>query len=1251
MIRKMNYFTLKCLCLVSLIMFQQQVFSQSYTYQEESFEESIWNAAPNSSNTISSTSGDWTIAKNNVQSNAIPAKDGAFSLVIATKSNAVITPLLEKGAGILTYHVIKSSGGGRVIMVSTSKDKSSWSTLIDSIAIPQEWMKRRIEILDPEVRYVKFETNSNGSVLVDQVYVTSAGSSSIHILTSTSNAVTQTTVEVGGVLSKSSEEEIISCGVLYSTASEVDYTSQKQESQTKIGEFNVELTNLEPGTQYYYRAYAETNAGINYGDVLSFKTRPADPPVAYFVQEFNNDDHMPSSEPTSPVSIDVPGQGTWIFLLANKSTNPLYIQDGSQSNLRVKKNGAYVISPVLEDGVTDVSFYEGRGSRELSIYYSVDSGTNWIFHSNVTTIKVDPNIISINDSTVNRIKIANESGSDADIDNLSITVYPSGNPPVVTTNLVTNVTKTSAIVSANVTSSGTKAIVERGVCWSTTPKPILVDHSVRVSGDLGTFNVELDNLPAGRTIYVRAYATSRSGTAYGEIMSFNTEPATTPVVATIEAINITAETALLGGVVSDKGGAIIGELGICWSLSAQPTIDNNKVAGTFKNESEFAVLVNQLSPNTQYFYRAYALNEAGVGYGEIKSFTTGSISLPEVSTGQVNDILSYKATATGTILSTGNAPISFGVCWNISGTPTIEDNHTILESDDSLFYNTIGNLMGATKYYIRAYVTNSLGTSYGEEISFVTLPTTVLYVSPSGVDATADGSLLKPFYSLQKAIDLVQAGDTIFLKGGTYYYSNRINVSSVGDEDGGYIRVFAMKGERALLDFSAMPLDPSNQGIRVTGSYWHFYGLDIKGAGDNGMLIERNKPTGGTPADIINRIEEGHHNIVEFCTFFDNKDTGLQMKNMAEYNRVINCDSYHNRDDEDGNADGFAPKLSVGTGNYFYGCRAWNNSDDGWDGILYDAKEGFEDNMTTIYENCWAFNNGFLKDGSESKGNGNGFKLGGSGNMDRRHNVILIRCLAFDNLMKGFDQNHNTGDMSLLNCTGFSNKYLKNKNHFTYKIDEDILAPGKALTLTNCVAVWDGVTDPSDSQYTPLRLMQGIRTTNDFLTSASDYVSTDTTGVRSSRNADGSLPKLSFMNIRPENYKLIDTGTSIDDFMFNEELIKGITYNGSAPDLGCFETGDITNGIGENILPLQTQSLFVYPQPVTEHFTVKVYAGSQEGRMSLKLFNLNGKEVISKSFNGDEVTIERGNLAGGMYVLIVTDDVYGKRYGSSLMLK
>jgi hypothetical protein len=272
----------------------------------------------------------------------------------------------------------------------------------------------------------------------------------------------------------------------------------------------------------------------------------------------------------------------------------------------------------------------------------------------------------------------------------------------------------------------------------------------------------------------------------------------------------------------------------------------------------------------------------------------------------------------------------------------------------------------------------------------------------------------------------------------------------------------------------------------------------------------------------------GSFNIIELCTFFENRDTGLQMGGGASQNQVINCDSYANADASQGNADGFAPKLDVGTGNAFFGCRAWRNSDDGWDGYLRGAND-----VTTRLESCWCFLNGYLKDGSPSVGNGNGYKTGGSDTKDLMHNVVLTRCLAFDNRVKGFDQNNNRGSITIYHGTAY-------RNGTNYGLGDTLaFSKGKVLTVANSVALgpWRCIAPRSDDKQLDASACRA---------DAADFLSLDTAGVGGPRNPDGSLPELRFL-FPSNSSQLVNAGTDV-----------GLPFNGPAPDLGALETPAVT---------------------------------------------------------------------------------------------
>lgn len=1232
---KMNYYEVRkrtCFLLLMILGVWNVSWGQTYAYIAESFEQDVWITSNNNPTSIASLSGTWSVYRDNIRVDTPAALDGNYCLSLVRK-DGMITPELTNGAGILTYFVRKSSS--RIIYVETSVDKLIWSSPIDTYTITDDWVKRTVLINDPEVKYIRFRVNSNGGVFIDNVLITSAGASDVTVATSAITEITQTSARAGGIITTDSEREILERGVCYNTIGIPDINSDKVVYTGSENLFSIQFQNLSARTTYYVKAYAKTSAGVNYGDEITFTTRPADAAIAYWIQPFDDLAQFPESEPVLPLPIEVEGQGEWVYFKSYKDANALYIVDNSPYCLRMKKEGAYVVTPILEDGVTELSFNEGRKERELKVYTSINGGQDWNLFTTVTTNTDGSNSVFINNLSVNRLKLANESGGDIDVDNISVTVYPSGQAPVVRTGEVSDIGRNRAVVTGGLSVTGDKKVVELGICWSVELSPLVADNKVLVTGEIPEFSLNLDELPAGSRIYYRTFATSRAGTGYGEIKSFETLSAIIPVLSTSSVTEVTGETALTGGLLSDTGGAPIIRRGVCWSRDNNPTTDGD-CFDTNGVSAAFNVKIQILLPHTTYYCRAYAINSAGVGYGQVETFTTGGVHSPAVATIGTESVTSFKALARGHLTDSGNAVVTKGFCWNLTGSPTVNDSKSEIVSDENDFSVWINNLQSTSTYYVRAFASNSVATVYGEEMELQTLDANIYYVSPEGNDDTSNGSETNPFYSVQKAIDLAMAGDTIFMKEGTYAYTMRINISSVGESDGGTIALFAEKGKRVLLNFSAMPCDPNNQAIRLTGSYWHIYGLDVKGAGDNGMLIERNKPVGGTYIDVMNRTNEAHHNIIEFCSFYENQDTGLQLKNMAANNRIINCDSYFNCDPDHGDADGFAPKLTVGSGNCFYGCRAWNNSDDGWDGLLTAVENGFPDDMTTTIENCWAFNNGFLKDGRESKGNGNGFKLGGG--TAQRHNMILKRCLAFDNLMKGFDQNHNIGDMILINCTGYASKY-PNKNHYTYKIDGTILAPGKQLVLTNSIAVWDGL-DADKSVYAPCRLDGGVVTTSDFLTSASDFVSIKPLGMTATRNTDGSLPDVDFMKIKTGNNKLIDCGTIID----------GIEYEGVAPDLGVFETLANPTNIKEIMEEKNWYlSLIVYSQPIRDSFTVLLGQTTGDSKHLLQILDLNGSLLHQETFNGATTSVNCGSIKKrGIYILRIVDQ--SKQRGKSIKL-
>jgi hypothetical protein len=242
-----------------------------------------------------------------------------------------------------------------------------------------------------------------------------------------------------------------------------------------------------------------------------------------------------------------------------------------------------------------------------------------------------------------------------------------------------------------------------------------------------------------------------------------------------------------------------------------------------------------------------------------------------------------------------------------------------------------------------------------------------IFVSPEGDDRDS-GAKEMPLQTVNKALEEVQAGDVVFLRGGVYDCRALIRLDGNGQAENP-ITLSAYPGEVPVLDFQNS--GRSSPGIRLAGSSWRLKGLVIQRAGDNGVIVY------------------GANNCLEQMVTCYNGDSGTQLHTGAAHNLIKNCDSYANYDagNHGENADGFAAKFTLGEGNTFVGCRSWGNSDDGYD--LWEAGAG------VTFVNCWAFRNGVH---------------------------VLIGCLAYDLPHNGIDINGNVTGVTIYNCTCAANK-------------------------------------------------------------------------------------------------------------------------------------------------------------------------------------------------------------------------------------
>ena len=393
------------------------------------------------------------------------------------------------------------------------------------------------------------------------------------------------------------------------------------------------------------------------------------------------------------------------------------------------------------------------------------------------------------------------------------------------------------------------------------------------------------------------------------------------------------------------------------------------------------------------------------------------------------------------------------------------------------------------------------------------------YVAPNGSDLDS-GNVSLPFATLNKAWTVISAGDTIYLRGGTYAFTDQQFLKGKSGTLGNLINVWAYPDETPVLTRGTTYNYPAYWcGIFFRGDYFYFRGLEITGY---------YQETAGVWSGL--RVEDSNNNIFELLNIHHNGQ-GLELFGSCNGNLILNCDIHHNADplNNYGNADGLQLSFNANTSasNTIKGCRLWWNTDDGLDLWRHNGSVSIED--------CWSWYNGYMPDTFTPAGDGQGFKLGVTdtyeGNTIRR---TIKNCVAYSNHSMGFDQNDALCGMEFFNNISYLNgtngyKIFYStiqcivKNNISYNNGPLATVFTDESILENNTFLHDGNINPS------------------YLVSDEDFSNLDGTQLARARKADGSLPDIDFLHLNPES-DLVDRGVDV-----------GLPYAGDAPDLGAFE--------------------------------------------------------------------------------------------------
>ena len=758
-----------------------------------------------------------------VKSYATNSAGTAYGAVVSFETAGEVATIKTVGSSevttksaVLTGNII-SDNGEKIIERGFVWMEGSGTPAADSNKLKVEGetgeYTATLDGLDPNKKYsfrayaINAEGTAYGEVMTFTTSVALPTLSAVVV-----SSISSTAATLSSTITYHGGETVTEVGFYYSTESEFDHdTALKVSSPYSADTFSIGVAELAINTQYYVKAYAINSAGIAYSEVNDFKTSSSSPSVKTLgASEVTPESAVLSGTVLSDNGSSVTERGiVWLQGYGTPTTDSYKVMaSGTLGDFSVAlsdldpnkkysfrayainaKGTAYgelmtfstvaglpVLSSVDISEITTVSAivastvtdHGGDVVSEVGFYYSTEEAVD-----STTSPKVaqqyakDQFTLPINDLSAGtkyyvKSYATNSSGTAFSVVCSFVTL---ASAPSVTTVGASDITAASAVLSGVVESSNGEEITERGFLWLRGEgTPTADSQKLIVSGTTGDFNATLSDLLPNQKYSFCAYAVNSKGTAYGETMSFTTSVAK-PSLDLVTFSSITATSATLSSKVTRHGGATVSEVGFYYSTEEAVDPEKSlKVNRTYTSDS-FSISLSELSINTKYYVKAYAVNSAGTAYSDVASFTTLA-STPVVKIVGTSEVTSTSAVLSGTVVTDNGATITErGFVWlKGSDAPTISSNKVKVEGTTGDFTATLSGLDPNQKYSFRVYAVNSVGTVYSDVGSFTTLASTPVVKTVGSSEVSSTGAVLSGTVVTDNGAAITERG-FVWLKG------------------------------------------------------------------------------------------------------------------------------------------------------------------------------------------------------------------------------------------------------------------------------------------------------------------------------------------------------------------------------------------------------------------------------------------------------------------------------------------------------